>query len=97
MGADEKIMKKEKPLITYQTGPNESYLIGTKDQLLNFANSIIDSVNSAKTDKFLGVDVLVNNIISTELDSKAEIQIDEVIVVENDKLKNELFYKIYNS
>jgi len=87
----------DKALITYQTGENESYFIGTKQQLLSFANSIIESVNSAKPDEFWEEKVLTSKLIHGCLDSKAEIQLDEVIVVENNDQKDSVFYKIYNS
>ncbi|WP_144391797.1 hypothetical protein [Pleionea sediminis] len=91
------MLKANKPLITYQTGENESYLIGTKEQLIEFANSIIDSVKSAKPEEFFGMKVLVSNDIHGSLDSKAEIQLDAVIVTESDEQKDAIFYNIYNS
>ncbi|MDH5231599.1 MAG: hypothetical protein OEY38_16175 [Gammaproteobacteria bacterium] len=87
----------DRPLITYQTGENESYLIGTEEQLLSFANSIIEAVSLAKPDNFSGENVLVSNSIQGTLDSKAEIRLDEVVVVENNEQKDRIFYKIYNS
>mgnify|MGYP001050261382 FL=1 len=85
------------PLITYQTGENETYLIGTEEQLLSFAQAIIDSVNSAKGEEIWGESVKVSKLIHGSLDSKAEIQIDEVVVVANDEQKDRIFYEIYNS
>ena len=87
----------DRPLITYQTGENESFLIGTKRQLLSFANSIIEAVSSAKADDFFEEKVFVSKSISGFLDSKAEIQLDEVVVVESNEQKDRIFFKIYNS
>ena len=86
-----------KPLITYQTGENESFLIGTEKQLLSFAQSIIDAVQSAKPEHFFGEKVLVSGLLRGKLDPKAEIGVDEVVVVGNDQQKDALFYRIYNS
>ncbi|MFK8013134.1 MAG: hypothetical protein AB8B80_13925 [Marinicellaceae bacterium] len=50
-------MSKERnagPLITAQTGWEESFLIGTEDELLGFAESIINAVKAAKDDDFFG-------------------------------------------
>ena len=90
-------LQDEKPLITYQTGENESFLIGTEEQLLSFAQAIVEAVKSAKPDDFFGEKVLVSGMLRDKLDSKAEIRFDEVVVVESNEQKKAVFYKIYNS
>ena len=87
----------EKPLITYQTAENESFLIGTEEQLLSFAQSIIQAVKSAEPDDFFGEKVLVSGLVRGKLDSKAGFQLDEVVVVKSNEQKDALFYRIYNS
>ncbi len=87
----------DKPLITYQTGPDESYLIGTKEQLLAFANAIISAVNGATPDDFFGQPARVSHFTERILDGKAEIGLNEVVVVDTNKKKDAIFYAMYNS
>jgi len=87
----------EKALITYQTDPWESYLIGTKDQLLAFAQTIIEAVESATEDDFCGYPVKATHFSESVLDSRAEIGLDEVVVVKTNENKKGLFYAIYNN
>ena len=83
--------------MTYQTGENESYLIGTKEQLLKFAQTIIKSVNEAVPTEFFGEEVLSSQQIHGSLDGKAEIQLDEVVVTTDSQQTDRIFYNIYNS
>lgn len=75
----------DKALITYQTGPDESYLIGTKEQLLEFAATIVRAVESATEDNFWGCPVAITHFESAVLDSKAEVGLDDVVVVETNE------------
>lgn len=86
-----------RPLVTHQTGENESFLIGTREQLLSLAESIVQAVNSAKPSEFFGHRVLTSNILYGKLDSKGELGIDEVVIVESDEQKDAVFYTVYNS
>ncbi|MGH1378958.1 MAG: hypothetical protein ACRBB3_09070 [Alphaproteobacteria bacterium] len=86
-----------KPLITYQTGEEESFLIGTKEQLIKFAEQILESVNNANTDNFFGEKVMTSRTLSRVLDGKGSLQIDELVITDNDEQKSEIFYKIINS
>jgi len=72
-------------------------LIGTKDELILFAKSIIDPIESAEPKEFWGENARVHHFNHGILDGKAEIGIDEVVVVDSDKEKDDIFYKIYNS
>lgn len=84
-----------RPLITFQTGADKSYLIGTKEQLISFANSIIESVNSATETDFFGEQVSSSSIIYGCLDIKAEVMLDEVVITKSNEQKDEIFYKIH--
>ncbi len=78
-------------------GEDESYVIGTEEQLLSFAASIVESVNTVQPDTFFEEDVLVSDSIRGSQDDKAEIQLDEIVIVKNNVEKDRLFYKIYSS
>ena len=47
------------PMITAQTGWEEAFLIGTEDELIDFAESIIKAVKSAKEEEFYGEETKV--------------------------------------
>ena len=81
----------DQPIITYQTGENESYIIGTKEQILNFANTIIKAVENAEPTDFVGEEVLSTSFTTAILDSKGEVGIDEVFIVKDDDQKNDVF------
>jgi hypothetical protein len=71
-------------------------LVLTK-QLLDFANKIISSVNSAKTDVFFGEDVKSTNTIYSSLDSKSEVCFDWLVIAKDNKHKDDIFYKVWNA
>ncbi len=87
----------DKPLITHQTGLDESYLIGTKEQLLAFADAIISAVNRATPDDFFGQPARVTHFTKGILDSKADIGLDEVVVVDTNEKKDAIFYAVHSS
>lgn len=68
--------------MTYQTGSNESFLIGTREQLLSLAESILQAAHSAAPDNFFGHSVLTSNILSGTLDSKGDLGIEEKVILE---------------
>lgn len=72
-------------------------LIGTREQLLAFAQSIIEAVDIAKPDGFFNVTAKVHHLSIGILDSKGETCIDEIVVVDSDEDKNEIFNNIQNS
>ena len=82
--------------MTYQTAADESYLIGTKGQLLAFANSIIEATKDAKVDDFAGEDVLVYHFETRVLDNRGEVGIDEIVVVDSNEKKERIFRQIQN-
>ena len=61
-------MSKERnagPLITAQTGWEEAFLIGTENELLQFAEDIIKAVKSAKEEEFFGEQTKVSKFDQT--------------------------------
>ena len=85
------------PILAYQTGPDESYLIGTKEELLSFAQKIVSAVEESKPGIFFGHAASVKYISKDILDSKGEVDIDAIVLVANSQAKDEIFNSIYNS
>jgi hypothetical protein len=82
------------PIITAQTGWDESFIIGTKAELLQFAQSIIDSVNDAEMDGFFGERVKVSNLIYGRVGSSSEVMFDWVVVTKNNEQTLEISHKV---
>jgi hypothetical protein len=82
---------------TYETGANESLLIGTEAQLLSFAKSIIESVIESKSENFWGEEVLVSDRVYGALDPRGAIAFDWIAITENDEQKDTIFSTIYRA
>lgn len=82
------------PIITTQTGFDESFLIGTHKELLDFANSIINALDKAKPDTFFGVAARTTNLISTNLDPLSDVKFDWLVITDTQEDKKELFHII---
>jgi hypothetical protein len=85
------------PIITTQTGLDEAFIIGTREELIAFANSILDAVQDVKPDVFFGVNAHASDLISGSLDSISQVRIDWLVVAKTPEEKREIFYKVYNS
>ncbi len=72
-------------VITAQTGWNEAFLVGTEEELLNFAQSIINSVKEAKEDEFFGERVKTSNLLFGKLASHSEVQFDWLAITKDNK------------
>ena len=81
-------------VITAQTGWNEAYLVGTEQELLCFAQSIIDSVKSAKEDTFFTEKVKTCNTISGSLASHSEVQFDWLVITNSSEQTLEIAHKV---
>jgi hypothetical protein len=85
----------KKPSICYETGLDEAFLVGTKDELLEFAQAIIELLSGPKEPlDYLGVktEVPIKDRALTE--SMSEIVIDGMLVVESTEDRQELVNKI---
>lgn len=89
--------KSSRPLITFHTSEDESFLIGTKVQLLEFANQIIDAVETADDGNFWNEEVRVKHLSEGILDSKGDVCLDEIVITKTNDVKDKIFYKIYNA
>ncbi|OZG74062.1 hypothetical protein BTA51_09845 [Hahella sp. CCB-MM4] len=81
-------------VITAQTGWNEAFLVGTEQELLDFAQNIIDSVKAAKADKFFGEDVRSSNQVYGEMASHSEVQLDRLVVTKNTEQTIKIAHKV---
>ena len=81
-------------VITAQTGWNEAFLVGTEQELLDFAQNIIDSVKAAKSDEFFGEQVKASNNIYGKLASHSEVQFDWLVVTNGSEQTLEIANKV---
>ena len=85
------------PIATFQTGPEETFLVGTKAQIETFANSLLNAVKNTSEEEFFGVTAQVNCLKKTILDSKGDFSFDHVVVVKSNEEKDEIFYRVQNT
>lgn len=84
----------EGPIITAQTGWDESFLIGTEEELLAFAQSIVDSVRSAKEDSFFEEETKTSNHIYGKLGASSEVQFDWLVVTKDNDQTLKIGHKV---
>ena len=84
----------EGAVVTAQTGWNEAFLVGTEQELLDFAQNIIDSVKAAKADEFFGEQVKTSSNVQGKLASHSEVQFDWLVVTNNSKQTLEISHKV---
>ena len=70
------------PLITAQTGWEEAFLIGTEEELLEFAENIIKAVKSSKDEEFFGEDAKVSKFYNVT-GSYSEVLFDWLVVTKD--------------
>lgn len=91
-------MKNEsQAVLVDQTGPEESFLIGTPEQLKEFANAILAAIEKTNEQDFFGVNANVCALERSLLDGKGTVMIDHIVAVKDDETKNEVFYNVYNA
>ncbi|WP_409306637.1 hypothetical protein [Pectobacterium sp. B1J-3] len=82
------------PIIACQTGFDEAFLIGTREELLDFANAIIEAVDKVQPDICFGVTVKTSNLLAEKLDVKSEVRLDYLVVTETPEEKEVIFQKV---
>jgi hypothetical protein len=70
------------PLITAQTGWDEAFLIGTEEELLKFAEDIINAVKSSKEEDFFGEPTKVSKFCNVT-GQYSEVLFDWLVVTKN--------------
>lgn len=83
-----------KTVITAQTGWNEAFIIGTEQDLLAFAQNIIDSVKAAQEDDFFGEPVKSSNLVCGSLSGYSEVQFDWLVITKNEEQTLEIAHKV---
>ncbi|WP_414430073.1 hypothetical protein ACMG4M_11815 [Alcanivorax sp. IL3] len=81
------------PVITAQTGWEEAFLIGTEQELLEFAESIIQAVSSAKKEEFFGEEAHVSKFYAVT-GQYSEVLFDWLVVTKDSKQTIELTNKV---
>ncbi len=81
-------------VITAQTGWNEAFLVGTEEELLKFAQNIIDSVKSAKDEEFFGEKVKTSDLLAGKLASHSEVQFDWLAITKDSEQTLEISHKV---
>lgn len=82
------------PLITAQTGWDEAYLVGTEEELLEFAQAIVESVKASKPEMFLDESGTKVAKFYGEVGSESELQFDWLVVTEDAEQNVRLSRKI---
>ncbi|MFM2478629.1 hypothetical protein [Celerinatantimonas sp. MCCC 1A17872] len=91
-------MNKERnagPLITAQTGWEEAFLIGTEQELLEFADKIVQAVKSAKKAQFFGEETKTAQFHQVT-GQYSEVLFDWLVVTKNREQTIELSHKVQN-
>ena len=81
------------PIITAQTGWDEALLIGTEQELLEFAESIIQAVGCAKKEEFFGEEAHVSAFYAVT-GQYSEVLFDWLVVTKDSKQTIELAHKV---
>ena len=83
----------EKPAICYETGLDEAFLVGTRDELTSFAHFILDALaGSSDTTDYLGIKVQSVSASLTEV--MAEVVLDGIIIVGSKHDRQDLMNRI---
>lgn len=89
--------KNDLPVATYQTGPEETFLVGTKEQIEALAKTLLDAVQNTSEEKFFGVQAGVKVLKKPIMDSKGDFSIDHIVVVKNTEDKDIILYSVQNT
>ena len=87
--------KDGRPSICYESGLDEAFLVGTKKELYEFAQSILEILNGPKESlDYLGVKTEQPKTVKTLTESMSEIVIDGILIVESKEDRRILENKI---
>lgn len=82
----------DKVTIEYQTNTDKSIIVGTRDGILNFTKSLIDSL--IEVEKNQNIEFNESNLIKRSIDALGSVSIDWLIVVK-DSTEKEAILKPY--
>ena len=82
-----------RPAICYETGLDESFLVGTRTELIAFAHAVIAATTKpGEPLEYLGIKTLSIPCALTE--TMADVTLDGIIVVENEHDRRDLINRI---
>jgi len=82
---------KKKPAVCWETDPDEAFLIGTKEELTQFANSIIEQLKGISSEgNYHGIDVRIPKSSQSLTEVMSDIVIQGLTVVETTQERQEL-------
>lgn len=88
-------MKKEKPAICFEEGLDEAFLIGTFEELENFANEILSQLKSPNESMgYLGVKVTTQIPSGALTQSLGQVELHNILVVDSKEARRELMNNI---
>lgn len=88
-----------RPIVTYQTGPDESVLIGTEQQILKLAQALIDSVINAKPARpeiYGGHMLFESDVVYGKLDPCGTTALDWVLVTASPEETKKVIQAVYS-
>jgi len=86
-------MKQDKPAVCYQTGLDESFLVGTRSELIAFAQSILDAVDSeVPAQDHWGVEA--RSVVQSLTEVMAHVVIDGILIVDSTSDRYKLMNRI---
>ena len=83
-----------RPIIEYQTGPDESVVVGSEKEILALEKSLIESVVSSEDEEFGGVQLKSSNNVAGVLDPIGGVALDWVLITKTEDDKKEVTKRI---
>ena len=88
-------MRTDKPAICYETGLDEAFIVGTRDELSEFAHSILRLLNGPfESRDYHGIHAKEPKSPGSLSDSMSEVVLDGMLIVENKKERHDLMNRI---
>ena len=88
-------IKIDKPAICYETGLDEAFLVGTKEELSEFAHSILRLLNGPfELLDYHGINAKQPKSRMSLSSSMSEVVLDGIVIVESRKDRRDLMNKI---
>ncbi len=87
--------KIDKPAICYETGLDEAFLLGTRDELSEFAHSILQLLDKANKEiEYCGVNALSASNETSLTYAMSDVVIDGLIIIKSEEDQRTLMNKI---
>ena len=90
-----KIMKEGKPSICYESDLDEAFIVGTKEELYEFAQSILKLIDGPKKSfDYFGIKTQQVDTVESLTESMSEIVIDTLLIVEKKEDRRKLVNEV---